>query len=758
LPLQLLLVRLPLRAQLPARPQLTVQGRIIDHQTQEPLENAVIRVQNGKSTLSDVQGNFRVPVKHPGDSLVVSYVGYRTVCLCAVQCCAGEDCCTGGACRQGMELQMERQLVDLRTVTIVPGAAHASFHTISAVDLRLRPLNSAQDLMQLVPGLFLSQHQGGGLAEHIFFRGFDADHGTDVNVSVDGMPVNLVSHIHGQGFADLHFLIPELVTHLDYGKGPYSADRGDFTTAGYVAFRTADVLDKSEVKVEGGQFNTGRAMAKVNLLTGRALARGESAYLAGEAAYTDGPFDWAQHFRRLNLFGKYNVLLSPRTKLTATFSTFESRWRSSGEIPGRAVTAGLIRRWGYIDSTQGGNTGRTTMIVKARTDLGHEWYLENQAYYAHYYFTLHYDPTFFAEDSVHGDQLLQQERRDLAGYGGRLTRHSYFNKGGDLQTAIGINAQANWIGPGSLDHTIGQNKVLDTLQAGWPREYALNGYVDENYHRGKWQINGGVRLDWLGFRYRDLVNPLQPDRNKLMASPKLNISYTWNPTLQFYLKTGKGFHSNDARVVVANRGLDILPAAYGADLGMNWKPFPKLIVNAAIWTLYLRQEFTYDADEGTMDPGDKTLRKGIDLSLRYQFAPWLFGNVDLDFCRARDLQAAKGQNYLPLAVPFCSTGGLDVKLPGGWSAAVSYRYMKDRPANATGTLVAQGYFMTDLTAGYTQRRWEVGLGIQNLLNTAWREAQFETISRLRGEAAPVDGISFTPGTPFFAKLKFGVFF
>jgi len=158
------------------------------------------------------------------------------------------------------------------------------------------------------------------------------------------MQVNLVSHIHGQGFADLHFLIPELVTQCDYGKGPYYADRGDFTTAGYVAFRTADVLDKSEVKMEGGQFNTGRVMAKVNLLTGRALARGESAYLAGEAAYTDGPFDWAQHFRRLNLFGKYNIMLSPRTKLTTSLSVFESRWRSSGEIPGRAVTEGLVSR------------------------------------------------------------------------------------------------------------------------------------------------------------------------------------------------------------------------------------------------------------------------------------------------------------------------------------------------------------------------------------------------------------------------------
>lgn len=508
--------------QLSLRAQLFVQGRITDRQTHEPLENAVIRVQNGQSTLSDVQGNFRLPVKHPGDSLVVTYVGYRAVWLCAAQCYVGGDCCAGGVCRQGMELRMERQPVDLRSVTIVPGAAHAAFHTISAVDLRLRPVNSAQDMMRLVPGLFLGQHQGGGLAEHIFFRGFDADHGTDVNVWVDGIPVNLVSHIHGQGFADLHFLIPELVTQLEYGKGPYYAGHGDFTTAGYVAFRTADVLDKSEVKVEGGQFNTGRVMAKLNLLNGRSLARGESAYLAGEAAYTDGPFDWTQHFRRLNLFGKYNVMLSPHTKLTTTLSVFESRWRSSGEIPERAVTEGLVSRWGYIDSAQGGNTGRTTMIVKTRTDLGHEWYLENQAYYAHYYFTLHYDPTFFAEDSLYGDQLRQQERRNLAGYNGRLSKHSYFDGGEDLQTAVGVGVQGNWIGPSSLDHTIEQNIVLDNLRTGLPREYTINGYFDENYHSGKWLLNGGFRLDWLGFQYRDLMNPQQPDRNKLMASPKLS--------------------------------------------------------------------------------------------------------------------------------------------------------------------------------------------------------------------------------------------
>ncbi|WP_431210047.1 TonB-dependent receptor domain-containing protein [Puia sp. P3] len=141
-----------------------------------------------------------------------------------------------------------------------------------------------------------------------------------------------------------------------------------------------------------------------------------------------------------------------------------------------------------------------------------------------------------------------------------------------------------------------------------------------------------------------------------------------------------------------------------------------------------------------------------------ELTPWLFANFDVNYCRARDRDAVKGQDYLPLAVPLSSTGGLDFRLRNGISGGLSYRYMKDRPASADNSLTAQGYFVTDLTANYSRSKWEVGLEVQNLLNRKWREAQFETNSRMRGEAAPVDGISFTPGVPLFAKVKVGVFF
>src|ERR1700730_2658728 len=317
--------------------QNQVTGKIIDQITEEPIEFANVSMgENGKTVLSDDHGNFKIKFTKDSGLLHVSMIGYKSRSIEIPN-------------RPSSPLiKLERGPVDLKEIIISPQTNNASFHTISSIDLNMRPVNSAQDLMRLVPGLFLGEHHGGGIAEHIFFRGFDADHGTDVNVSVDDMPLNLVSHAHGQGFSDLHFLIPELVTSYEFGKGPYYADHGDFTTAGYVAFHTADVLDKSTVKLEAGQFKTGRAMAMIDLLSEKAKQRGESAYIAGEAAYTNGPFDWPQHFNRLNLFGKYNVNISPKERLSITMSTFSSQWRSSGEIPERAVDEGLIGRFGYL--------------------------------------------------------------------------------------------------------------------------------------------------------------------------------------------------------------------------------------------------------------------------------------------------------------------------------------------------------------------------------------------------------------------------
>ena len=240
--------------------------------------------------------------------------------------------------------------------------------------------------------------------------------------------------------------------------------------------------------------------------------------------------------------------------------------------------------------------------------------MQNQVYYSWYHFNHRYDDTFFAEDSVHGGIVsARAESRNLYGYNGKIINHAYFKNNIDLTSSFGLGLQINKINNSELSHINDKLEVLDYLELGNINENTFNTYIDENLRIGKWLLNTGIRMDELYFNYEDKLNPSMPSRSKYILSPKLNVEYTVNPILQIYMKTGKGFHSNDAKVVVANQGQEILPAAYGIDLGLNWKPAAHLFINAAAWYLYLQQEFVYDADEGTLDPGDKTRREGIDL-------------------------------------------------------------------------------------------------------------------------------------------------
>ena len=664
-------------------------------------------------------------------------------------------------------IPFDKAIAELKSVTVISSnGGLGSSHVLSKIDMNLLPVRSAQDLLRLVPGLFIAQHQGGGKAEQIFLRGFDADHGTDVNISVDGMPVNMVSHAHGQGYADMHFIIPETISGYDFGKGDYYADKGDFTTAGYVSYNTFNTLDHGLIKLEGGEFNHGRVVAMLNLLPPKANAQGPTAYIAGEGLYFDGPFHYGMHFNRGNLFGKFITPLGHASKLTLEASTFSSGWRSSGELPERAIAEGYVRdRFGVIDSSQGGNTTRTNISAKLQTRLNDRLTLENQAYYTHYFLNLVSNFTFYYTYPTTGDEFGQHESRNLYGYNGSLAQKDYFGNM-TLTSTAGWGMRYDNIDPVFLAHSV-KGEVLNYLQLGHTRETAVEGYLDESLHTGNWLFDAGVRVDYLHFYYQNrstdsaatVYDGVDPRAGKAIVSPKLSVQYTIDPRTQVYVRLGKGFHSNDARVVIANQGYAILPAAYGADLGVNWKPAPGLFVNAALWYLYLQQEFTYGADLGddAVSPGGRTRRVGVDLSARYQFNNWLFGYVNANVARPGTIGVAKSASYIPLAPTFTSTAGLDFRFTHGWNGGISYRYMHDRPGNAANTLTAAGYFVTDLTVNYTKRNYELGLIVENLFNTRWQESQFEELSRLKNETAPVDQMSFTPGIPFFAKLKFTLF-
>ena len=272
-------------------------------------------------------------------------------------------------------------------------------------------------------------------------------------------------------------------------------------------------------------------------------------------------------------------------------------------------------------------------------------------------------------------------------------------------------------------------------------------------------IDAGVRLDYLHFDYLDKLSVIQnPSQGKTIVGPKLNIQYSVNPTLQLYVKSGKGFHSNDTRVVTANNGKEILPAAYGGDIGFILKPVNNLFMNIAVWYLHLNQEFVYVGDDGNVEPSGKTRREGIDLIVRYQFSKNIFANVNLNVTKPRAIGPAKGEDYIPLAPSFTSIGGLFYKAAKGFNGGLTYRYIKSRPADEINSIVAKGYFLLDASLNYTTPKYEMGLAVENLLNVKWNEAQFATESRLRDEPSPVTELNFTPGTPFFARVKMAVFF
>jgi len=734
------------------------RGKVLDEKTLQPIGYAAVQYMPASksiiTSITDSYGNFQIQV--PGDTatLYVTCIGYKAARLRVSKV------------NTKLFITLEKGAIDLKEVMIFRSMTNTSFHTLSTIDLNLRIVNSSQDLMRLVPGLFLAQHMGGGKAEQIFFRGFDADHGTDLNVSLDGMPVNMVSHIHGQGYADLHFVIPETVANFDFGKGPYYSNKGDFTTAGYLDYTTRDALDKSVISAEGGQFSSYRVMTMIDLLGQEAKRKGTNAYLASEYNYTDGPFQRAERYKRFNLFGKLSTRIGRDTKLSFEASTFSTTWRALGEIPERAVAPGttavdstgkpvrlpgykhLISRFGTIDSAQGGKSTRINLILRLNSALNSAYTLSNTFYYTQYDFLLHYNSTFLAFDSIHGGEREQKESRKLFGYTGELSRKVVWQNA-SLTSTLGLATR--------FDRSFGARSAvteryafLQDIVRGNIRQNNSSAYLDESLQLGRWLINGGARLDYFQFGFHDST------QGKTIVSPKLNIQYTASRTLQVYLKSGKGFHSNSS-ITVIGKGFETLPAAYGADLGFNWKPFPSLYINASLWYLYLQQEFVYSED-GTIVPGGKTKREGIDLSARYQVAKGLFASVNVNLARPRLADSARNTGYLALAPAFTSTGAIDFRLENGINGGISYRYIHSRPGNNTNALVADGYFVSDLKLNYTRKHYELGLSIENLFNVKWNEFEAEEISRLRGEAAPVDQMSFTAGIPFFAKLRLAVFF
>lgn len=652
---------------------------------------------------------------------------------------------------------LHTKVSSLAEVMVRASEKNGVFKTLSDLDIHLRPINNSQEVLRMVPGLFIGQHAGGGKAEQIFLRGFDIDHGTDINISVDGMPVNMVSHAHGQGYADLHWVIPELIQKVNFNKGPYFADKGNFTTAGFVDFKTKDYLENNFIKVEGGQFNTFRGVTALNLIKPKGDRRNQSLYFAGEGSFTKGFFESPQDFSRFNGILKYHGSVSHNSTLTTTLTGFTSQWDASGQIPDRAVESGLVGFFGAIDNTEGGKTLRYNANIELLSNLDNGAIIRNQLFYSKYQFELYSNFTFFKEDPVNGDQIRQKEDRNIVGYNGSYQKEFFI---GSVKTETKAGIQVRYDDVNDIELTRTRNRMINTvdIMLGDINEMNAGAYWSQRFSVSKkLDITGALRADYFTNKYNDELAEMVLSSNSTILSPKINFNYRASDKVQLYLYNGRGFHSNDTRVAVQQDGRKVLPPAYGTDLGGIFKIGKKIVLQTALWYLWLDQEFIYVGDEGVVEPGGQSKRYGYDLSVRYEVTKNLYADVDVSLANPRATGVDKAESYIPLAPRFSSVGGLTYRKQYGLNGSLRYRLIGDRPANEDNSVVAKGYFVTDAAINYTKKKWEGGIAIQNLFGVKWKETQFETESRLQNEPAPVSEIHFTPGTPFFAKASFTLF-
>ncbi len=720
-----------------------IHFRILNKKNQIQIEDVwVLHTNSGSIKFTDTKGQVYFDGLQSGISTFqISAIGFETK-MVSISLPSEHT---------NFEIILEETMVMIDEIVVEGNVLHKK-NIIGKIDIGLRPTQNSQEILRMVPGLFIGQHAGGGKAEQIFLRGFDVDHGTDVQLTVDDMPVNMVSHAHGQGYADLHFVIPELVDKVDFNKGPYLAEKGNFATAGWVNLKTKNSLESNVIKAEVGQFDTYRLYGGLNLLTPGTSDKIRSAYIASEYSFTNGFFDAPQHFNKLNLTGKYIGEMGRNSTIHIGLSHFSSQWNHSGQIPNRAVENGIIGFFGSIDPTEGGKTSRTSFTLQTLTPLK-KGLIKNQIYVVNYNFELYSNFTFFLEDSINGDQIRQKEKRNLLGYNGTLqSNHKIIGLDGEFQS--GLQFRYDFSKDNELANTLNRSETRNQLQYGNIKEANLAVFIAEQVTLSKkWNVELGLRFEKFFNTYQDgLNNGTTIDAGSFNVYPKCSAFYQANKKMQLYWKFGKGFHSNDTRVVVKQEGKKIAPAAYGSDIGMIWKPGNRLLVQPAIWYLWMDQEFVYVGDAGIVETSGRSQRLGVDLSARYQLTKNWFADLDLNIANARTIDN-HSEPYIPLAPALTSAGGLNYQNSKGISGSLRYRYMGDRPANETNDVIAEGYTIFDLQFSYRIGKITLGTQINNLFNTRWKETQFNTTSRLRDEAQGIEEIHFTPGSPTYFRLS-----
>ena len=606
--------------------------------------------------------------------------------------------------------------------------------------------------MRLVPGLIIGQHHGGGKADQILFRGFDSDHGTDFAVFIDGIPVNMVSHAHGQGYADLHWLIAETVDKVEIYKGSYFAHLGDFATSGAMNIITKKRDKDSSLTLTGGSYNTQRYVGILSPPEGTPFRP----YIAGEIYYNDGPFKNPNNYIRYNILTKYNLFSTANSDLNLLGTFFKTAWDASGEIPARQVRSREIGRFGSNDPSEGGKSERQNLsFIYNYTDANQTF--NAQTWASWYKLQLWSNFSLFFNNPVNGDGIEQNDKRFLAG--NNITyRRSYSLWGLPTETLLGFQSRFDHIRVGLFNQENRQR--LSTTNNSGIQQTNFGWFAHQEVRLTEWfRAQLGARLDNFWFNVKQegpATKPISGAASKSMINPKLNLIFTpftdndLTRQTNLFVNMGGGFHSNDSRVVVQDPA-KALARYWSGELGVRTKLLNKVDFSASLWNSYLSSELVFVGDGGTFEPSGASRRHGIESEVRYDILPWLSFDSDISYTWAKFVNGDK----VPLAPRFLAYSGITMRHESGLQARLQMRHIGRRYSIEDGSIMTPTSTIFDLFIKYIWKRYEFFIQLQNLANSKWRGAEHAFESRTASEVAggqpgQLDS-HFTPGDPFTAK-------
>lgn len=620
---------------------------------------------------------------------------------------------------------------------LIDTATQASQGTIEGADLRVRPLSRIGEIVEAVPGMIATQHSGGGKANQYFLRGFNLDHGTDFTFSYDDVPLNFRTHGHGQGYLDLNHLIPETINRIDYRKGPYRADVGDFALVGAAQATTIDTAAPF-ASAEGGSYGYARIVAG-----GSGKVGNGDLLLAGQFKANDGKWELPERLRNYSGYAKYSTDVGAG-RLAISFSAYDAQWRPTEQVPERAIPTLLSGNpYGTLDSNLRGESSRYIAAIGYRDD---DWRIS--LYAQRYRFNLISNSTFFLDDPVDGDQIEQADSRSV--FGGKIQRR--FAANDQVSFLIGAEARHDDIGnvglygavDGQRNSIRNQFKVRETSggvfgEVEWKPFESLNitaGLRGETY---RFQTRGTGGADWSG-KVSDSI-----------LLPKIGASYRIAPGIAFYANYGEGFHSNDARgVTEPTTPAPGLVRGHGAEVGARVER-GGFVGTVTLWTMRVGSELVFVGDAGSVEPGGASKRGGYEITAFYKPASWLALDAVWTGSRSRFLDSP-GADRIPGALRNAGEAGASV-IFDRWNAGLRVRHLGKSALIEDNSVKGSPTTLVNMRAAFTPGRFEIFGELLNIFDKRDKDIQYFYTSRLPGEpAGGVDDIHSRVVEPFTARV------